>query len=115
MNHSISLNNAKQMIVDYKANREEILADDYKGRNILAYSETFSVDAVLTLIANPLCRKVRIYYGMDSDKKVHAIMVAVDADDKDILPPDPGVETTMIIEDAIRCPDQCPPGSDLNP
>ena len=115
MNHSISLNNAKQMILDYKANREEILAPAYQGKDILAKSETFSVDAVLTLIANPLCRKVRIYYGMDNTSKVHAIMVAVDADDKDILPADHGVETTMIIEDAIRCPDQCPTPSDLNP
>jgi hypothetical protein len=114
MNHSISLNNAKQMIADFKANREEILAEEYQGKNILAYSETFSVDAVLTLIANPICRKVRIYYGMDSEKKVHAILVGVDIDDKDILPIDPGVDTTLIIEDGQRCPTLCPASSELN-
>lgn len=115
MSHAISLDEAKEMISFYKANREEILADEYKGRDILAYSEAFDVDAILTLIANTLCRKMRIYYGMDNAKKVHAILVAVDGNGKDILPNDPGVPTPMIVEDAIRCPDQCPAASDLNP
>jgi hypothetical protein len=114
MSHSISLDDAKRMISDYKANREVILAEDYKGKDILAYSETFDVDAILTLIASTVCRKMRIHYGMDENKKVHAILVAVDANDRDILPVDPRVQTPMIVEDAIRCPDQCPPESALN-
>jgi hypothetical protein len=114
MSHSISLDDAKRMISDYKANREVILAEDYKGKDILAYSETFDVDAILTLIANTLCRKMRIYYGMDETKKVHAILVAADGDDKDILPIDPGIQTPMIVEDGVRCPTQCPTRSELN-
>jgi hypothetical protein len=102
------------MIADFKANREEVIAQPYKGHDILAFSETFEIDAVLTLIANSLCRKVRIYYGMDDEKKVHAIMVAVDSANNDILPTDPDVPTPMILEDGQRCPTLCPTSSDLN-
>jgi hypothetical protein len=114
MSHSISLNDAKKMIRDFRTYREEVIAEPYKGQDILAYSETFDIDAVLSLIANPLCRKMRIHFGMDSEKKVHAILVAVDVDNNDILPIDPGIQTPMIVEDGQRCPDQCPTPSELN-
>jgi hypothetical protein len=114
MSHAISLDDAKEMISVYRANREAILSNEYKGQDILAYSEAFDVDAILTLIANTLCRKMRIYYGMDETKKVHAILVAVDGNGKDILPLDPGVPTPMIVEDGVRCPTLCPTPSDLN-
>ena len=56
---------------------------------------------------------------MDSSLKVHAIVVAVNGDDEDMLP---AVSVSMVSgdeedigENAYRCPEECPPSSDLNP
>ena len=109
MSHSISLDQAITMTQTFRDYRETLLAADYKGRDTLALSETFSKEAILALLVNPLCKSIRIYYGMDSDKKVHAILVGVDASDADILPATSTSEPSpMIVEQALRCPTICP-------
>jgi hypothetical protein len=78
---------------------------------------------------------VRIYYGMDDTLGLHAIIVGVDAQNRDILPAattsttlssstlstatttEDGVttdETGIILDEGIRCPPTCPPPSDMN-
>ena len=56
---------------------------------------------------------------MDKDLKLHAILVGADANGADIITgltaasagdEEPGV----LLEDATRCPDDCPPESPLN-
>jgi hypothetical protein len=55
---------------------------------------------------------------MKENENVDAILVAVNAEGEDILPViTNAVEATdepIILEDGLRCPDDCPPKSPLN-
>jgi len=109
------MDTAIDMTTMYRADKEAILATAWQNQNILPNSETFNRNALDTLLAIEGCEALRIYYGMDENSKVHAIMVAVNEDNEDILPQDNLVsETAVIVEEGQRCPDLCPPPSPLN-
>ena len=114
--HFISLQTAIDMTTLYRTYRETILATNYQGSDILPLSETFSRGAIDALLATEGCAGLRIYNGMEENKKVHAILVPVNADGEDILPTSSLTETDepVIIERSLRCPPSCPPPSDLN-
>lgn len=122
-NHRITLEKAKKMAKKFKDNRDRINIPDQPVSDLLPISETFSRDAFDALLAQPDCQSVRIYYSMDDDLKVHAIVVGVDGNDRDIISSASSVssattttDTTsattlddpVIIEDARRCPPNCP-------
>jgi hypothetical protein len=115
MSNFISLKKAVEMTTLYRAQMDTILADEYKGQDILAKSELFSKEQVEKLLANPGCSQLRVYYGMSQDLKVHALLVGVNDRAEDMLN---GSSLTNIeeevIEDAKRCPPDCPPSSPLN-
>jgi hypothetical protein len=105
--HKISLQQAIDMTTLYRANRAENLP----------ICETFSKASIESLISNPRCASFRIYYGMNPDKSVHAILVAADEKGHDILPLMKATgadDEGEILEDAERCPTNCPPASPLN-
>lgn len=119
MNHFITLQEAIEMTALYHAKQEQILKPEYQQRNILARSETFEKAAFDTLLAKNGCAGLRVYYGMDNDLKIHAIIVAIDAKGNDILPVKASATSTAeegedIVERGIRCPDLCPTDSPLN-
>lgn len=117
MNHFISLAEAVDLTTRYRQHRNDVLLPDYQNRDLLAICETFDRAAVDALLAKPGCARIRIYYGMDTDFKIHAIIVAADENDQDILPLSPLTseeEDEDILERANRCPDLCPPESPLN-
>ncbi|MCW3074604.1 MAG: hypothetical protein JWP69_1673 [Flaviaesturariibacter sp.] len=125
-NHFIPLDQAIEMTTIYREQMNEILNPEYQGQNILARCETFDRAPFDTVLAQPGCAGLRIYYGMDSELKVHAIIVGVNEDNEDMLPltssvtgQGTGENTTTddaeIIEAGNRCPVDCPPPSDLNP
>lgn len=118
MNNLIPLSKARQMIERYRSEKENILAEPYKHQNLLSTCETFDRAAFDKTLALPGCAKLRVYYGMDNDLKIHAIIVGVNSGDEDILP---AVDTTNmlfdegdVIEEGQLCPPACPPPSDLN-
>ncbi len=103
----------------YRANKELILDSGFRNKNILSLSETFNRAEIEELLSKPGCTAIRIYYGMDEDKKVHAILVASDANNADILGPTNSATTEdeeddWIVETGIRCPVVCPEDSPLN-
>lgn len=117
MNHFISLQEAIDMTSLYRQEQENILKPEFQHQNILARSEAFDRAAFDTLLAKNGCKGLRIYYGMDAQLKIHAIIVPTDADGNDILPTtnlttEEGEDD--IAERGIRCPDICPTGSPLN-
>jgi len=114
MSHTIDLQTAEQMTSDYRSNREAILTDQQKGKNILPICETFDKASFQSLINQTGCTGVRIYYGMDSGLKIHSISVGVNANGEDILPTKDGLTDGEILENGNRCPDLCPPSSPLN-
>jgi hypothetical protein len=120
MSDFIPVSLATKMNAKYRTNRELILKPEYQGQEILSICETFEKDLLLELISKPNCEKVRIYYGMDSSLKIHAVLCAVDGNDGDILPQQGADESledeeeNYILETGQRCPVECPPASELN-
>ncbi|HMJ48488.1 MAG TPA: hypothetical protein VK498_14240, partial [Ferruginibacter sp.] len=98
-----------EMTALYRDDKETILATTYQNQGILPNSETFDADAVYAILDQEGCKSMRIYYGMNEDHKVHAIIVGVNEENEDMLPAEP-----VILEESIRCPTNCPPSSSLN-
>ena len=123
MNHFISLDEAIKMTGLYRQHKENILSGEFKGKNILSFSETFDAEAFRTILSKKDCKSLRIYFGMSEDKKVHAIIVGVNENNEDMLPtvkPGPGSTANLavgseIIEQGQLCPPVCPAVSPLNP
>lgn len=118
MNNVIPLSQAREMTTRYRAEKENILADAYKGKDLLSLCETFDRAALDQTLALPGCVRLRVYYGMDAALKVHAILVGVNSSDQDILPP-AGASAMLldegdVIEEGQLCPPACPPASPLN-
>jgi hypothetical protein len=116
MNHFISLATAAAMAKRYRSERENILKTEYQNQNVLPFCETFDKAPFETLLGKTECAGLRIYYGMDENLKLHAIIVAVNEDDEDILPAFElaGTEDEDIVDNGNRCPELCPPPSPLN-
>lgn len=115
MQHSISLQEAIDMTSLYRSKRETILGSEYQGKNVLTLSETFDKPDIEEVLQRTGCVGLRIYYGMDENTKIHAIIVGVNASNEDILPSSTSESTdeVYLLERGIRCPDLCPPPSPL--
>jgi hypothetical protein len=116
--HFISLEKGVEMTTRCRENKENILAAAFKNQNIIPNSETFNRGAIDTLLAQDDCAGIRVYYSMDEELKVHAIMVAVTESNEDILPSGNNIsdeDETVIVEEGQRCPTICPNSSPLNP
>lgn len=115
--HFITLQQAIDMTTRYRDNKNNVISPDYAGKNIIALSDTFPREVFDKLLSKSGCSGIRIYYGMDTDLKVHPIVVAINANNEDILP-DQSATSTLdgedIGDDAMRCPPLCPPPSPLN-
>lgn len=109
MGKFISLAKAKEMTYRYQSKRENILKSLYQNKDILAISETLEKDQLEKLLKLPGCEKIRIYYGMDSLLNVHAILVAVDKENRDIIIQNENAyeEEEDILNDNVRCPPTC--------
>lgn len=110
-NHFISLAEAKEMTARYRDEKENILAPEYQGKDILLTCETFNREAFDALLAEEGCAGIRIYFGMTPEKQVRVIAVAVDADNNDILPSASAGATLnggKIVEAGQPCPPWCP-------
>ncbi|HEX6332845.1 MAG TPA: hypothetical protein VFZ78_01385 [Flavisolibacter sp.] len=114
MSHYITLREAATMTTNYLEKREAILDDQYQGRDILAKHETFDATTVRTILDQDGCAGFRVYFGMDTDSKVHVILVGVNEANEDMLPADMDAPNTQIAEKAMRCPVICAPASALN-
>lgn len=114
-NHFISLAKAKEMTALFRAEKENILAPEFKGKDILCICETFNREAFDALLAENGCVGLRIYFGMTDELKVRVIAVGVNANNEDILPsqgnaPETGDEDqNFIVELGLPCPPWCPP------
>jgi hypothetical protein len=117
-NHDISLDKAREMIAMYRREMDRILREEYRDQDILPYNETFDKEAIRRVIDQDGCTTLRIYYSMDEEKRLHAIVVASDRNNKDIVPgplsgslTEPPTGIGIILEEATRCPPDCPTGT----
>ena len=114
MSEFIPLYDAVVMTRDFKTNREVILGPIYQNLDLIPYNETFEKNKILDMLGNPDCVGMRIYYGMDTTKKLHALLVGVDSQNKDILPENDDTGN-FILERSDRNPPDATPTSPLNP
>jgi len=117
-NHSIGLAEAKKMTKKFRDQKDKIVKDEHQGKHLIPFCESFDRAPFEQLLQREDCKGVRIYYGMkDSDQRIHAIIVGIDAQGNDILPVEGTVKDgtdAIIIEDGKLCPEFCPNGSGLN-
>jgi len=114
MSHFIGLETGRKMIAFFKKGKSLVLNAKFAKHDILASSESFDRRAFDTLLSQPDCTAIRIYYGMDDTFKVHAIIVGVNSMGEDILPSAAsGRIENDIVETGDRCPVNCPPPSAL--
>jgi hypothetical protein len=115
-NHFISVAAAAEMTSRFRANTATVLKTEYANADILANCETFNKAAFDVYMNNSDCKAIRIYYGMDANLKVHAILVGVNEANEDMLPVSTLTEEDdpLLREDAVRCPPGCPEPSVLN-
>jgi hypothetical protein len=116
VNHFISLQYAYQLVNNYR------LASRIPGRVCQLFdeggwvlAETFPATAVQAILNQPGTCSFRVYNGLDTDKRQHLVMVAVDQYGRDVLsrnqmnngimPDDP--ETGLIVEMGAPCPQAC--------
>ena len=125
MSHFIRLEQAIAMTKTFRENRGKGVVPQANGLNALPLSQTFDRAAIDTLLSQPGCEKIRIYFGMDKGLKVHAIIVGVNEKDEDMLP---NISTeisvtetndddggSVVVDEGVTCPPFCPPPSHLNP
>ena len=108
MTHQISLATAIDLTTRYRNDHPS----DYP------ICETFQLASILRLLSTPGAAYLRIYYGLQSNGNMDAVLVAADKDNKDLIP-SAGASTASdddppILEDGFRCPPTCPPDSPLN-
>lgn len=115
MNHAISLERASQMITRYREQKEKMMSPEYSEKNLLPIAESFDRAAFDKVLSQPGCTGLRIYYGMNEDLQLRAIIVGLNEKNEDLLPADPSVTDGTIIEDGMMCPPVCAPASLLNP
>lgn len=112
IDHFIPLDEAKVMTARYRAEKENILAPEYRGQNILSICETFNRGEFDFVLAQQGCVGLRVYFGMTPDLKVKVIVVGVDADSKDILPSSSAMVAgdggKGVVEYGRPCPEYCP-------
>lgn len=115
----IPLSKAIEMTKRYRDNRPNMLNDPYP-LNTLTLSETFGRSGFDSLLARQDCVGIRIYYGMDEELRMHAIVVGVDMEGADLISVDSSQNSTLpngegdVLDDSLRCPPVCPPPSPLN-
>ena len=112
--HFITLDQAKKLTKNFRDNKEAILKTEHQNQQIFTICDTFSKEVFQKLLAKSNCSAIRIYYGMDDSLKIKPIVVAVDGNDRDILPGSGTDDNEDLGNDSKRCPPYCPPSSPLN-
>lgn len=115
--HFVTLDAAKALTTNFQSKKEQILDAAFQGQEVLPTCETFERSAFDALLAQTGVEKIRIYLGMDSSNKVKMVIAGVNSGDNDMLPQTSSTVVSgedILLEDGVRCPNMCPPSSDLN-
>ncbi|MCB0283770.1 MAG: hypothetical protein H6627_08545 [Calditrichae bacterium] len=87
-NHQISLEEAQQLIKNFRKQNNGIIGG------------LFDKESILQLLQQPDCVSVRYYFGQNEDGDNVVIMIGVDVKGNDIL-------NGLILEKAFPCPPYC--------
>jgi len=120
IDHRISVDAAVDMVTSFRDRLPSILQPSFTGA--LPYAETFNRNVFEELLALENCIAVRAYLGLDDQQQIRLILVGVNDDGEDILPPeeisnsgeDSGLGAALF-EYGQRCPPVCGTQGPLNP
>jgi hypothetical protein len=83
--HYISLKEAVELTTNFRANRETILAAEYRETDVLSDCETLDKEALRAFMDNEHCKSIRIYSGMTDALQVKSILVGVNENGEDMI------------------------------
>ena len=111
----ITLAEATELNRRYRNDKDKMLQPDIDP-NVLPICETFNREYFDGVLAQGGCTGIRIYFGMKVNGDVCAVVVGVNAANEDMINGNSGTakEENLIIENGERCPNACPPPSELN-
>jgi hypothetical protein len=118
MNNVISLQQAITMTTAFREQKDQIVNPDLAGKNILPNYETFDRQAFDKVLSQSGCVQLRVYYGLNENQQLRAIVVGVNEKGEDMLPSEESTdddEGNTIVEDGFTCPPICGGISPLNP
>lgn len=106
MKNLVSLSDGKLMVKTYLENKSKVIPNE----STLPNTETFDSDAFVELLKQPDCVKIRLYYGMNENLEIRAIIVGVDSNGNEIYIENKGLNEAnelYVIEDGQACPPYC--------
>lgn len=106
MKNLVRLSDAKLMVKTYLENKSKVIPNE----STLPNTETFDSEAFVALLNQPDCVKVRLYYGMNENLEIRAIVVGVDSNGNEIYIENKGLNGTdelYVIDDGQACPPYC--------
>jgi hypothetical protein len=106
MKNLVPLSDAKLMVKTYLENKSKVIPNE----STLPNTETFDSEAFVALLNQPDCVKVRLYYGMNENLEIRAIVVGVDSNGNEIYIENMGLNGTdelYVIDDGQACPPYC--------
>lgn len=111
----MSLEEASVLTSFFRKENKSVLDPNYQDQGIFATCETFNRELFDTLLSYPDCTGIRVYSGMDPNKLQRFIVVGVNSNDEDIyITQEESPGELFVIENGYRCPNYCPPDSELN-
>jgi hypothetical protein len=117
-NHLITTTAAAAMTSNFRSAKENMLATNMRNAGTLPICEKFAKNAFDIILGDTNCTAIRIYLGLDENSKVRMIVTGVNASDEDIFIPSShpanSFDADCVIENGIRCPNECPASSVLN-
>jgi hypothetical protein len=96
--HAISFDNAKVLTKAYRDNNPNQVKGGY-----------FSKKAINSLLDQPDCVGIRIYFGNDVNKVMKIVIVGVNEGEDDLIE-----ATNLCLDFSIPCPDRCGEDNLLN-
>lgn len=116
MKHRIKRADAKRLTRQFREQRDQVVIPELRRKNTIPNSETFDREIIDAILSQPDCTGLRIYFGLNDQRQVRAVLVGVNQKNEDILSSTNNLETdsSLIAEDGNVCPPICPPKSDLN-
>lgn len=122
-NHFISLQYARQLVNNYQiASRTPGRVCQLFDQGGWVLSETFPAAVIQAILSQPGCCRFRIYNGIDTDKRLHLVIVGVNSMGRDVLRstltgpaasntneplPDNPDDLNLIVEMGVPCPQAC--------
>ncbi len=102
----IALATAKRWTASYRQNEEQ----NNPGETVTK-AHFFGKEKILEVLKQEECVGMRIYYGINDDKKREVIIVGTKSDENNILPSNEDNADSgsgIVLDDSVWCPPFCP-------